>query len=84
MIDPLTRLLAAIFLPEKFRNQPDPDRTITTVTTVDNQRISTITRPDGTQFQVIASLPGSRRPGNARIIYSESTPPFPPHGIIDS
>lgn len=84
MIDPLAKLLQDIFLTDKYRNFPDPDRTITTVTTVDNKRISTITRPDGSQFQVIASVPKVGHRSTARIVYLESTPPSPPHGIIDS
>lgn len=53
-----------------YRNQPDPHRTIDTVV-IGNERISTITRADGSQFQVVASVPRVGHTGTARIIYDD-------------
>ena len=60
-MDPLAKLRRDLFLTDLYRNQPDPDRTVE-VTVVGNERISIITRPDGTQFKVVATQP---RPGVA-------------------
>ena len=65
----LERLLADVFLSDPYRNTPDPNRTVETVV-IGRERISTITRADGTQFQVVASVPTPKRAGGtARIIY---------------
>jgi len=65
----LERLLSDLLRNDPYRNQPDPDRTVV-VQVVGKQRISTITRADGTQFQVIATVPTpGRQGGTARIIY---------------
>lgn len=62
------RLLTDAMLNDPYRNLADPDRTIETVV-IGKERISTITRADGTQFRVIASVPINGRRGTARIIY---------------
>ncbi len=65
----LERLLSDLLRNDLYRNQPDPNRTVV-VKVVGKERISTITRADGTQFQVIATVPTpGRQGGTARIIY---------------
>ena len=65
----LEQLLADVLLNDPYRNQPDPNRTVV-VKVVGKERISTITRADGSQFQVIATVPTpGRQGGTARIIY---------------
>lgn len=67
----LEQLLADVLLNDPYRNVPNPDRTIET-TVIGQERISTITRPDGSQFQVVASVPTPKKAGGtARIIYLE-------------
>ena len=68
-MDPLAKLLRDLFLPHLYHNQPDPNRTVE-VTVVDNKRISVITRPDGTQFKVVATQPCvAEKYGTAKIYY---------------
>lgn len=67
----LEQLLADVLLNDPYRNVPNPDRTIETIV-IGKERISTITRPDGSQFQVVASVPTPKKAGGtARIIYPE-------------
>ena len=67
----LEQLLADVLLNDPYRNVPNPDRTIETIV-IGQERISTITRPDGSQFQVVASVPTPKKAGGtARIIYPE-------------
>lgn len=53
------------------RNQPVPGRTIH-VTVTKKHRVSVITRPDGTQFTVIADTPSPGKKGNCELIDSFS------------
>ena len=67
----LEQLLADVLLNDPYRNVPNPDRTIETIV-IGQERISTITRTDGSQFQVVASVPTPKKAGGtARIIYPE-------------
>lgn len=67
------RLLRDLLLNGLYRNQPDPNRTITTEV-IGRERISTVTRPDGSTFRVIAEVSTPRRAGSAaRIEYPETT-----------
>jgi hypothetical protein len=63
----VSNLVTALLLDDL--NQPDPNRTIT-VQVVNGERISTVTRADGTQFQVVVSQPTpGKAGGTARIVY---------------
>ena len=63
--------IVRLLLDDLYCNQPDPNRTIT-VEVVGTERISTITRADGSQFQVIASVPTPGRSGGAvSIVYGD-------------
>ena len=66
-MDATERLLADLLL--AGRNLADPNRT-GTVRILGRQRISTITRADGSQFQVAASVPITGKKSAVRIIYS--------------
>lgn len=68
-MDAVAKLLRDLFLNDKHRNQPNPDRTITT-TVVGTERVSVITRPDGSTFKVVATQPTlDKKKRNAYIVY---------------
>ena len=65
----MTNPIADLLMNDLYRNFPDPNRTVDVVV-VNGERISTITRADGTVFQVIASQPSpGKAGGTARIVY---------------